>query len=299
MENILTQVFQSVGAYIPNLIGALLILIIGWIIALVLSAIVRGVLQRTKLDNKLASWISGKEEESQDVEQAVGKVVFWLIMILVLIAFFQALGLTLVVDPLNQLVNQVLQFLPQLFGAGILLLIAWIIASVLRLVVTRILGAAKLDERVGGQAGIEDEKQVPLTKTIGDVVYWLIFLLFLPAVLGALELEGLLKPVQGMLNEFLGFLPNLLAAGLIGVIGWFIFQYSLIIKIEEEFLENKFGEEYLIYKNRVHRFIPNLTSFNNKTIIKPNYAVALRSETRTFQALFSAVLITIIFYLVK
>jgi hypothetical protein len=223
MENILTQVLESVGAYIPNLIGALIILIIGWVVALVLSAIVRGVLQRTTLDNKLASWISGKEEgETQDVERAVGKVVFWLIMILVLVAFFQALGLTLVVDPLNQLLNQVLQFLPQLVGAGLLLIIAWIIASFLRLIVTRVLGAAKLDERVGGQAGIKDEKQIPLTKTIGDVVYWLIFLLFLPAVLGALELEGLLKPVQGMLNEFLGFLPNLLAAGLIGAIGWFV-----------------------------------------------------------------------------
>lgn len=45
-------------------------------------------------------------------------------------------------------------------------------------------------------------------------------MLFLPAVLGALNLQGLLAPVQGILNEFLGFLPNLLAAGLIGFIGW-------------------------------------------------------------------------------
>jgi hypothetical protein len=82
------------------------------------------------------------------------------------------------------------------------------------------MGAAKLDERVGGQLGGKDEKAIPLTKTIGDVVYWLIFLLFLPAVLGALNLQGLLAPVQGMLDEFLGFLPNLLAAGLIGFIGW-------------------------------------------------------------------------------
>lgn len=44
----------------------------------------------------------------------------------------------------------------------------------------------------------------------------------MPAVLGALKLEGLLDPVQSMLDKFLGFLPNLLAAGLIGVIGWFV-----------------------------------------------------------------------------
>jgi hypothetical protein len=53
-------------------------------------------------------------------------------------------------------------------------------------------------------------------------VYWLVFLLFLPAVLGALELEGLLEPVQGMVDEILAFLPNLLAAGLILLVGWFV-----------------------------------------------------------------------------
>jgi hypothetical protein len=53
-------------------------------------------------------------------------------------------------------------------------------------------------------------------------VYWLVFLLFLPAVLGALELEGLLEPVQGMVEEILVFIPNLFAAGLILMIGWFV-----------------------------------------------------------------------------
>ena len=49
-----------------------------------------------------------------------------------------------------------------------------------------------------------------------------VFLLFLPAVLGALELQGLLEPVQGMINQILGFLPNIFAAGLILAVGWFV-----------------------------------------------------------------------------
>jgi len=220
METIFVQIFESVSSYIPQLIGALVILIVGWLIALIISNLVRSMLKRTDLDNKLVSWVTG--EKAPNVEQGVGRVVFWLIMILVLIAFFQALGLTLVTDPLNQLVSKILYYLPQLLGAGILLLIAWIVATILRMIITKIMGAAKLDERVGGQIDATDQKTVPLTKTIGDVVYWLIFLLFLPAVLGALNLDGLLDPVQSMLDKFLGFLPNLLAAGLIGVIGWFV-----------------------------------------------------------------------------
>lgn len=220
MQTILVQIYESVGSYIPQLIGALVILIVGWLIAFIISNLVRRLLKRTDLDNKLVSWVT--VEKAPNVEQGVGRVVFWLIMILVLIAFFQALGLTLITGPLNQLVSKILYYLPQLFGAGILLLIAWITATILRMIITRVMGAAKLDERVGGQIDATDQKTIPLTKTIGDVVYWLIFLLFLPAVLGTLKLEGLLDPVQSMLDKFLGFLPNLLAAGLIGVIGWFV-----------------------------------------------------------------------------
>ena len=248
MKEILNQIIGSIGAYVPNLIGALAILIIGVIIALIISAIVRGVLQRTKLDNKIASWRKkGEEEPSQDVARGIGKGVFWLIMILVLIAFFQALRLTLVTDPLNRLLSQIFTFLPQLIGAAILLLVAWIIASLLRLIVTRVMSAARLDERIGGKIDAEKEKPLQLTKTMGDVVYWLIFLLFLPAVLGTLNLEGLLDPVQRMLDKFLGFLPNILAAAVIGVVGWFVARIvrqivtSLLAAAGSDRLSNRIG----------------------------------------------------------
>ena len=54
------------------------------------------------------------------------------------------------------------------------------------------------------------------------VLYWLVILLFLPAVLGALGMEGLLGPVQGMVEQFLAILPNVLGAALIGIVGWYV-----------------------------------------------------------------------------
>jgi len=61
-----------------------------------------------------------------------------------------------------------------------------------------------------------------LSKTLGDAVFYLVLLLFLPAILGELELGGILGPVQGLVNEILGFLPNLLLAGIILVVGAFV-----------------------------------------------------------------------------
>ena len=63
MQDILDQLTQSVGAYVPSLIGALIILIIGWIVALIAAGLVRGVLRRTRLDRKLANWFAGAESQ--------------------------------------------------------------------------------------------------------------------------------------------------------------------------------------------------------------------------------------------
>jgi hypothetical protein len=223
MEEIWNQITRLIGANIPKLMGALAILIVGWLGATAVAAVVRGGLRRTGLANRLAGSVAGEEGVTGvEIERWVGRGVLSLIMLFVLVAFFQTLGLTLVTEPLNRLLNQIFQFAPQLAGAGLLLLTAWIVASLLKLVILRVLSAARLDERLGSHAGLEEERRVPLTKSLADAVYWLVFLLFLPAVLGALALEGLLQPVQDMMNQILRFLPNLFAAGLILGVGWFL-----------------------------------------------------------------------------
>jgi hypothetical protein len=223
MQTFWNQITQVVGAFIPNLIGALIILVIGLIIAWIVSAVVRGLLRRTKLDDRIAGWITGDEADGKpmEVENVVGRVAFWLVMLFVLIAFFEALGLTIITQPLNRLLNTIFEYIPQILGAAVLLLLAWIIASAVRWLAVRGLGALKLDKRLGDSAGVEEER-MPVTKSIGDALYWLVFLLFLPAVLTALNLQGLLVPVQGMVDKVLTFLPNLFAAALLLLIGWFV-----------------------------------------------------------------------------
>jgi hypothetical protein len=223
MQALWNQITEVVGAFIPNLVGALIILILGLIVAWIVSAVVRGLLRRTTLDDRIARWITGEEdrEKPMDIEDGAGKVVFWLVMLFVLIAFFEALGLTIITQPLNRLLNAIFAYIPQILGAAVLLLLAWIIASAVRWLTVRGLGALKLDKRLGDSTGVEEER-MPITKSIGDALYWLIFLLFLPAILTALNLQGLLVPVQDMVDTLLGFLPNLFAAGLLLLVGWFV-----------------------------------------------------------------------------
>ena len=223
MEQFIDQIMRNVGDYLPALLGALAILLVGWLVALIVSAGVRKLLEKTTLDNRLTTWLGlDRGQIKFNVEGVAAKAVYYLIMLFVLIGFFQALRLTIVTEPINRLLNKLFEFVPNILGAGALLLVAWLIASTLKFVISRVLSVTRLEDRLASKAGLKEGLQVPLTETLPNVVYWLIFLLFLPAVLGALGMEGLLAPVQGMVDSILGFLPNLLGAVIILVVGWFV-----------------------------------------------------------------------------
>jgi hypothetical protein len=223
LQDMLTQITGLIAEYVPNTLGALAILVVGWLGALLLAAVVRGGLKRTTLDDRLAKWITREEgDRPLRVEYYAGKAVYYLAMVFVLVAFFQALNLTIITEPLNALLTRLTAYAPRLLGAGVLLLAAWIVATVLRTIVGSALRATQLDRKASEGSGVEAEESLPLSKTIADAVYWLTYLLFLPAILDALALQGLLAPVQGLTDRLLGFLPNIFAAAVIFIVGWFV-----------------------------------------------------------------------------
>jgi hypothetical protein len=216
LQQLLDRSSNLVGDYLPSLVGALVILVLGWIAALVAAAIVRGILRRTTIENRLAAGIVGERAAKMPIEQYCGTGVFWLVMLFVLIAFFDALRLPVVTQPLNALLQQLSAFAPRVLGALLLLMAAALVATLLRRIVAASLAAARADERLGTGEG------QPVAASLSEVVYWTVWLLFLPMILSTLELTGLLAPVQALLNKGLAFLPNVLAAAVALVVGWFI-----------------------------------------------------------------------------
>jgi hypothetical protein len=183
-------------------------------------------LNRTTLDDRLAASLGGGEAgrrpENIRVEHWISTAVFWLIMLFTLVLFFQRLNLPAISTPLGGFLDQIIDFIPGLIGAAILLLLAWIIATVLRTIVVRLINASGVTRRLAENVDVRPQDRIGVSQTIGNVVYWLVFLLFLPAILDALKLQGLLAPVQGLLNEILTYLPNVLGAAVILIIGWLV-----------------------------------------------------------------------------
>jgi small-conductance mechanosensitive channel len=225
MEEFLREIQTSIGLYLPAILLAIVVLIVGWIVALALSALTRSLLKRTHLDDRLARSITSDpaaRPEKIRVENWISTAVFWVVMLFTLVVFFQVLNVPAISGPLGNFLDQIVGFIPGILAAAVLLLIAWLIATVLRAIVVRVLNESGFTRRLSEDAQVGPQTSTSISLTIGNVIYWLVFLLFLPAILDALNLQGLLVPVQGMLNSILGFLPNILAAILILVIGWLI-----------------------------------------------------------------------------
>jgi hypothetical protein len=223
--NSLNQSSQLNQIPIVDTITAIGILVIGWIVAWFISYIVVRLFKKTDIDNKIASWVTGNSQASQNlpVEKWISSVVFWVIIIFVLVAFFDKLKLTAVSEPLNAFLTEITSFLPSLAAALIWLGIAWLIASLARLTVSRGLKTFGLDERLNQEVSDgQAESQLDIGDTIANAIYWFIFLLFLPLILEALQLQIALQPVENMVDQILQALPRILKAVILATVGWLV-----------------------------------------------------------------------------
>ena len=213
MNPMYTSFNGYLGGPIGSIIGAILIFIIGWLVALGIAALVRGVLSKVNLNQRMNS-STGK---SYDLEGIISKIVFWFIFIIAISGALNQLNLNSISTPFANMVNQVLAFIPNLIGAIAVGIIGWVIATVARTGINAALAKTSMDERLSEKAGVK-----PMSSTIADMVYWFILLVVLTMVLGQLELDGLFAPLTNMVDKIFSFIPNILIAGVVFVVGYII-----------------------------------------------------------------------------
>lgn len=201
------------GGPIGSIIGAILIFIIGWLVALGIAALVRGVLAKINLNQRMNS-STGK---TYDLEGIISKVVFWFIFVIAISGALSQLNLNSISAPFANMVNQVLAFIPNLIGAIAVGIIGWVLATVVRTAINAALAKTSMDERLSAKAGVK-----PMSSTIADMVYWFILLVVLTMVLGQLELNGLFAPLTNMVDKIFSFIPNILIAGVVFAVGYVI-----------------------------------------------------------------------------
>ena len=117
---------------------------------------------------------------------------------------------------MNQLQNTWNSFaamLPNLLIGILLIVVAWVVATLVRKAVTKGLRAVNFDTRLVGWGAVRSEEQGSgMIDLLGQVFYYLVWVLFLPGIFETFGLASVAQPIQNMLATTLAFLPNLLAA---------------------------------------------------------------------------------------
>lgn len=138
--NSLVNAFNTLMTYIPSIIGALVILLIGYIIAKIVKSVIVKLLRRAKVDDRLKSGETGDYVERFSPQgspaRLVGTVVFAVLMFFVVSAAIGALR----IPALTQFMNQVLAYLPNVIAALLILLIAVAIAGAVGGLAQRMMG---------------------------------------------------------------------------------------------------------------------------------------------------------------
>ncbi|MDK6805235.1 mechanosensitive ion channel [Aerococcus sp. UMB7834] len=125
-------------------------------------------------------------------------------------------------DAINAFLEPILSAIPNILGTVLLLLVAWIIAVIVRKLTFKGLEAIHADQRFLSWGVAQDEGDARgLLQTIAKVAYFLVFVFFLPAILQGLNIGGVMEPITNMFDKFFAFIPNIIGSILILVLAFY------------------------------------------------------------------------------
>ncbi|MHC1578874.1 MAG: mechanosensitive ion channel [Dehalococcoidia bacterium] len=134
-----------------------------------------------------------------------------------------------IAEPFQGFFSTLIAFLPTLIVVLVLLLLAWILAKVLRTGTRKLVRATGIDKRLGKGGVPEDPSQFPVAQGAGTAVFWTVWILFILAILQVLGVEGLFDSIVVAFNKIFAAVPNIIAAVL--VLGVFYLVGMLLTKL--------------------------------------------------------------------
>ncbi|WP_312048501.1 mechanosensitive ion channel [Exiguobacterium profundum] len=231
-----TYNFNTFMSWLPELLLAIVILVVGYILAKVLENVTRKALKKARLDERVGIQKDGEKGEKWTPERIIGKVVFFGVLLLAFLIIFEFMNVPAITEPFSQIYEGFSGLIIGVIKAGLILLVAWVIATLLKKGIQMAghrLNLSKLMEKTGQES--TSVNQTKWVDTVANIVFYLVLLLALPAVLDALGLRGVSGPFEDLLNSFLGFIPKLVAAALIFAIGYVVAK--IVRDILTKFLE--------------------------------------------------------------
>jgi hypothetical protein len=160
-------IWQDIINFLPALIGAIIVFLIGWIVAVAIGKLIAEILKRIKFNKifETGDWKKALEKADIKVDASafIGAIIKWVLLIVFLVVAIKILGF----KELESFFNDVLSYLPNVVVAAFMFVVAVIIADIVEKVVRATVEGAKM-----GSGAI-----------VGVIIKWSIWILALFAIL--------------------------------------------------------------------------------------------------------------------
>jgi len=170
----LLKLWDGFLGFIPSLIGAIIVFIIGWFVALIFGKLVAEILTRIKLNQffERAGWKTALEKAELKVNPAefVGAIVKWILVIVFLLVAVEILGLVEFVGFLKS----ILAYLPNVIVAVLILVVTVIVVDIVEKIVRAVVEGIK----------------VGYGHLVSTIIKWSIWIFAILAILQQLRFEA-------------------------------------------------------------------------------------------------------------
>jgi hypothetical protein len=210
----LKSMVEKFAAAVPNIIGAGVIAYAGWIIAKIVSELAGVALD--KFDEKLAERTGNQELRISQFGQAL---IFAIILLPVVVSALGVLSIPAISEPASVMIEELMAAVPNIVGAGIILLVVYLAAKFVVFVLIGLLEGMKFDS-LPAKLGIEGlfTEEMTLTRLVGIAI---MFFSMLAAAAAAVDVLGV-DVISQVFAKVLEFGGGLLIGAVILIIGNFL-----------------------------------------------------------------------------
>lgn len=256
MPDYLERLIHTISDSLPGVVGAVVVLIVGWLFAVLIRKVVHSLMKKTEWDERLLG------NTIVDTNKFIANLVYYILMLIILLIVLEMLGVSYVLDPIRNMLNEFLGFIPNILAGMAIIFIGYIIAKFISNLVKM---AGSFFDRLANNMGFKETDK--LVHFIQQLVFIVIFIPFIIQGLNALHLEAITNPANNVLHQMLDSVPNIIGAVLIITIfvvgGRFItsFVKDLLANVGIDKLVEKLQLTSVLGKQKLSSIVANIIFF--------------------------------------
>lgn len=211
----ITNLLNTVWGYVPNIVAAVIVLVIGFFVAKMVRQLLVPLFDKLKI-NKLQEKAGIEAKGAAGLSSTLAYIVYVLILIPMIVMALDVLHIDVISEPAVHMLNLIFAFIPNIFVGLVIIIIGCMIGKFVGQIVSRLIASAGLDAKLAKL--IDNEKYTfSLSKLTGTIVHVVVVIFFAVEGINVLKLEVL----TNIGTVVIGYMPAVLSAILILAICFF------------------------------------------------------------------------------